>query len=108
MFGLLFVSLEDLLREEVQKQIDITLKDIEHDYSKLTGPNVRSRWDFVYGYEYGCIITAVADYYRYRIVGNKGTAEEQGKYVAETIKEIVLDRLPEVRQAISRAEIKLK
>jgi hypothetical protein len=105
MFGLFFVSLEDLFREEVQKQIDIAF---EHDYSKLTGPDVRSRWDFVYGYEYGCIITAVADYYRYRIVGNKGTAEEQVKYVADTIKEIILDRLPEIRQSISRAEIKLK
>ena len=78
----------------------IALKDIEHDYSKLTGPNVGSRWDFVYGYAYGCIITAVADYYRYKLVGNKETAEEQVNYVADTIKEIVLDRLPETRQAI--------
>jgi hypothetical protein len=54
------------------------------------------------------LYTAVADYYRYRIVGNKGTAEEQVKYVADTIKEIILDRLPEIRQSISRAEIKLK
>ena len=101
------MSLEDILREEVQRQIDIVLEDIEYDYSQLAGPNIRSRWDFVYGFEVGCIQTATADYYRYKIMSIRSTKEE-ARYIADQINAIVTDRLPEIRQAISRAEAKLQ
>src|SRR5918994_3387225 len=41
---------EDLLKDEVQKQINDALEEIQDDYSALrglAGPNVESRWDFI-------------------------------------------------------------
>jgi hypothetical protein len=102
------MSLEDLLRDEVQRQIDTALEDIEHDYNTFKDSNLKSTWEFIYGYEYGCIVTGTADYYRFKILGDRGTTLEQAKYATDQIKAIVLDRLPEIRQAITRAEKKLK
>ncbi|MDQ3838393.1 MAG: hypothetical protein M3297_03900 [Thermoproteota archaeon] len=41
---------DELLKEEVQRRIDSVLQDIEDDYNAIPGPNVKSRWDFIYGY----------------------------------------------------------
>jgi hypothetical protein len=99
---------DELLKEEAQRQIDSVLQEIEHDYKAITGPNVKSRWDFIYGYEYGCIVMGVANYYHYVVLGGKGTSRKELKYLIDQIKTIVTDRLPEIRQAITRAEDKLK
>jgi hypothetical protein len=62
------VSIEHNLEEEAHKPIDAALENIPQDYIVIgTGPNVKSIWDFVYGYEYGCIVTGVTDYYRFKI-----------------------------------------
>jgi hypothetical protein len=95
---------EDLLRKETQRYIDSALEDIENDYGKLVGPNVGSRLDFVYGYEYGYIVSGVASYYRYKILGDKGITVAEAQHLTDVIKDIVLERLPEIRQAITRAE----
>jgi hypothetical protein len=108
-FVLSFMSINDeLLKEEVQRHIDSALQEIEHDYKSVTGPNVKSRWDFIYGYEYGCIVMGVANYYHYAVLGGKGTTKEELKYLVDKIKDIVQDRLPEIRQAITRAEDRAK
>jgi hypothetical protein len=76
------MSLEDQLEEEAHKQIDAALENIPHDYIIMgTGPNVKSVWDFVYGYEYGCIITGLADYYRFRLLDGRDTTAEEVKYM---------------------------
>jgi hypothetical protein len=103
-----FVSLEDLFREEIQKQIDAVLEDIELDYTKLVGPNIKSREDFVYGFEVGRIREAAIAYYQYKILGDKGGTEEEAKQAGLLIRSIIKDRLPEIRQAIARAANKLK
>jgi hypothetical protein len=103
------MSIEDQLEEEAHKQIDASLENIPHNYIVMgTGPNVKSIWDFVCGYEYGCIVTGVANYYRFKIRGEIDVPLEEMKYVTSQIKEIVRDRLPEIRQAISRAEANLR
>lgn len=99
---------DDLLRKEVQTRIDSTLQDIEEDYKAIPGPNVKSRWDFIYGYEYGIIVMGVTNYYHYEVLGGKGITKEELKYLVDQIKGIVQDRLPEIRQAITRVEDKLK
>jgi hypothetical protein len=56
MFYLLLSINDETLKEEVQRRIDSVLQDIEDDYKAIPGPNVKSRWDFIYGYEYGSIV----------------------------------------------------
>jgi hypothetical protein len=105
------MSLEDLLKDEVQKQINDALEEIQDDYSALrglAGPNVESRWDFIYGYEYGFIVMGVACYYHNNIMGSRPVTKEEAKYAADQIKAIVRNRLPEIQHAISKAEAKLK
>ena len=99
---------DELLKEEVQRTIDSVLQDIEQDYTAIPGPNIKSRWDFIYGYEYGSIVMGAANYYHYAILGGKGTTKEELKYLVDRIKGIVQDRLPEIRQAITRVEDKLR
>jgi hypothetical protein len=69
-----------------------------------TGPNVKSVGDFVYGYEYGCIVTGLADYYRFKLLGGRDIIVEEVEYMTNRIQNIVRDRLPEIRQAITRVE----
>ena len=77
------MSIEDQLEEEAHKLIDAALENIWHDYLVIgTCPNVKSVWDFVYGYEYGCIVTGFIDYYWFKIHSNTGSTEEV-KYVID-------------------------
>jgi hypothetical protein len=97
---------DEMLKEEVQRRIDSVLQDIEDDYKAIPGPNVKSRWDFVYGYEYGSIVMGVANHYHYAILGGKGTTGKELRYLIDRVKGIIQDRLPEIRQAITRVEDK--
>jgi hypothetical protein len=51
----------DLVKEEVQRQIDIAIEDIPYDKSRLSTPIAKSRFqykeisDFLLGFEYGHI-----------------------------------------------------
>ena len=103
------MSLEDQLEEEAHKLVDAALENIPHDYLVMgIGPNVKSIWDFVYGYEYGCIVTGLADYYRFKLLGGRDIPVEEVKYMTNRIQNIVRDRLSEVRQAITRVETNLR
>jgi hypothetical protein len=96
------VSLEELLREEVQKQIDKAIEDIPWTTTRLSTSKAKLALqykdisDFIYGYEYGCIISNSISYYQ-----SKATGEEL-RQATKIIISIMSDRLPEIRQAISR------
>jgi hypothetical protein len=68
------------LKKRPHKLVDGALENIPHDYVVMgTGPNVKSIWDFVYGYEYGCIVTGLADYYRFKLLSRKGYYSGRGE-----------------------------
>jgi hypothetical protein len=62
------VSLEELLREEVHKQIDKAIEDIPWTTTRLSTSRAKLALqykdisDFIYGYEYGCIISNSISY----------------------------------------------
>jgi hypothetical protein len=101
------VSLEELLREEVQKQIDRTMEDIPWAITRLSTKKAKlvlqykDISDFVYGYEYGCIISNSISYYQSKVAGGLATGDEL-RQATKVIISIIEDRLPEIRQAISR------
>jgi hypothetical protein len=101
------MSSEEMLKV-AQKEIDDALEDIKRNYDKISVPDIKSRRDFVYGYEYGCILTRVANYYYYKTLGGKSGTMEEARYATDQIKALVHERLPEIRQAITRAEEKAK
>jgi hypothetical protein len=53
------VSINDLVKEEAQRQIDLAIEEIPSDKSRLSTPIARSRFqykdisDFLLGFEYG-------------------------------------------------------
>lgn len=53
------MSINDLVKEEINRQIDITIEDIQFEKSKLSTPNARSKFqydnisDFLLGFTYG-------------------------------------------------------
>ena len=101
------MSLEELLREEVQKQIDRAIGDIPWATTKLSTSRAKSALqykdisDFTYGYEYGCIISNSISYYQSKATVGLATGEEL-RQATKIIISIMSDRLPEIRQAISR------
>jgi hypothetical protein len=102
-----FVSLEELLREEVQKQIDKAIEDIPWTTTRLSTSKAKLALqykdisDFIYGYEYGCIISNSISYYESKATVGLATGEEL-RQATKIIISIMSDRLPEIRQAISR------
>ena len=101
------MSLEELLREEVQKQIDRAIEDIPWATTKLSTSRAKLALqykdisDFVYGYEYGCIISNSISYYQSKVAGGLAAGDELGQ-ATKVIVSIIADRLPEIRQAILR------
>jgi hypothetical protein len=101
------VSLEELLMEEVQKQIDRAIEDIPWTTTRLSTSKAKLALqykdisDFVYGYEYGCIISNSISYYQSKATVGLATGEELGQAI-KIIISIMSDRLPEIRRAISR------
>ena len=55
------MSINDLVKEEAQRQIDLAIEEIPSDRSRLSTPIARSRFqyknisDFLLGFEYGHI-----------------------------------------------------
>lgn len=101
------MSLEELLREEVQKQIDKAIEDIPWTTTRLSTSKAKLALqykdisDFIYGYEYGCIISNSISYYQSKATVGLATGGEL-RQATKIIISIMSDRLPEIRQAISR------
>ena len=101
------MSLEELLREEVQKQIDEAIEDIPWTTTRLSTSKAKLALqykdisDFIYGHEYGCIISNSISYYQSKATVGLATGEEL-RQATKIIISIMSDRLPEIRQAISR------
>ena len=63
------MSINDLVKEEAQRQIDLAIEEIPSDRSRLSTPIARSRFqyknlsDFLLGFEYGHITGMYACYY---------------------------------------------
>ena len=101
------MSLGELLREEVQKQIDKAIEDIPWTTTRLSSCKAKLALqykdisDFIYGYEYGCIISNSISYYQSKATAGLATGGEL-RQATKIIISIMSDRLPEIRQAISR------
>lgn len=101
------MSLEELLREEVQKQIDKAIEDIPWTTTRLSTSKAKLALqykdisDFIYGHEHGCIISNSISYYQSKATVGLATGEELRR-ATKIIISIMSDRLPEIRQAISR------
>jgi hypothetical protein len=58
----LFMSLEDLIKVEVQRQVDISIEEMPYDISQWNTAKNKIRFqyenisDFMLGYEYGHIV----------------------------------------------------
>ena len=104
------MSLNDLVKEEAQRQIDIAIEQIPSDRSRLGTPIAESRFqykdlsDFLLGFEYGHITGICSWYYRNQVEqSGRRVSEEEARQVTNDISSIIVDRLPEIRQAILRA-----
>jgi hypothetical protein len=103
------VSINDLVKEEAQRQIDRAIEEIPSDRSRLSTPIARSRFqyknisDFLLGFEYGHITGMCARYYQNQVEqSGRGVMKEEVRQVTNEISSIIVDRLPEIRQAILR------
>jgi hypothetical protein len=103
------VSINDLVKEEAQRQIDLAIEEIPSDRSRLSTPIARSRFqyknisDFLLGFEYGHITGMCACYYHNQVEqSGRGVMKEEVRQVTNEISSIIVDRLPEIRQAILR------
>jgi hypothetical protein len=103
------VSINDLVKEEAQRQIDLAIEEIPSDRNRLSTPIARSRFqyknisDFLLGFEYGHITGICARYYQNQVEqSGRGVTKEEMRQVTNEISSIIVDRLPEIRQAILR------
>jgi hypothetical protein len=104
-----FVSINDPVKEETQRQIDLAIEEIPTDTSAFKTPIAKARLqyekitDFLLGYEYGRIAGACAWYYRDQVeqTGREVTVGEM-RQVTNDVRSVIQDRLPEIRQAILR------
>jgi hypothetical protein len=101
------VSIQDQVIEEVQRQIDIAIEEIPHEKNRWSKSTVKSRLqyndinDFLLGFEYGRISEDGMWYYRSLVnKRRRGAAGEEAQRVANEINSVILDRVPEIRQAI--------
>jgi hypothetical protein len=102
-----FVSINDQVKEEVQRQIDITIEEIPYEKRRWSKSTAKSRLrykdisDFLLGYEYGRISEDGIWYYRSLVSKRRtGASGEEAERVAKEINSIIFDRVPEIRQAI--------
>lgn len=76
------MSLEELLREEVQKQIDKAIEDIPWTTTRLSTSKAKLALqykdisDFIYGHEHGCIISNSISYYQSKATVGLATGKE--------------------------------
>jgi hypothetical protein len=104
------VSINDLVKEEAQRQIDLVIDAIPVDKNKFSTPigkailQYQNISDFLLGYEYGHVAEACALYYKDQVerTGRRVTEIEMRQILNE-ISPVIHDRLPEIRQAILRS-----
>jgi hypothetical protein len=104
------VSINDLVKEEANRQVDSAIEDIPTDrkkYGSSLGKTIlqyKDLSDFLLGYEFGYIIGVCMLYYNNQVKqsGREGITEEEDRQVTRDIETVIVDRLPEIRQAISR------
>jgi hypothetical protein len=104
------VSINDLVKEEAQRQIDLAIETLPEHTSKFSTPIAQARLqyenitDFLLGYEYGHMIEACTLYYKVQAEqSGRQVTEAEMRQVINDISSVILDRLPEIRQAILRA-----
>ncbi len=104
------VSINDLVKEEAQRQIDLVIEAIPVDKDRFSTPigkailQYENITDFLLGYEYGHVAEACALYYKDQVerTGRRVTEIEM-RQVLNDISPVIHDRLPEIRQAILRS-----
>jgi hypothetical protein len=108
------VSINDLVKEEANRQVDTAIEDIPADRKKYGSPlgktilQYKDLSDFLLGYEFGYIIGYIIGvcmlYYNNQVKqsGREGITEEEDRQVTRDIETVIVDRLPEIRQVISR------
>ena len=103
------MSLNDLVKEEVHRQIDIAIQKLSFNKSRLSTPIAKARFqyenvsDFLLGFEYGPITGLCIWYYRNQVQqSGREVTKGKMKQVSNEIGSIIVDRLPEIRQAILR------
>jgi hypothetical protein len=103
------VSINDLVKEEVQRQIDIAIEEIPYEKRRWSKSAAKSRLhykdisDFLLGFEYGRILEDGIWYYRSLVnKRQRGASGEEAERVTKEINSIILDRVPEIRQTILR------
>jgi hypothetical protein len=101
------VSINDLVKEEAQRQIDLAIEEIPSDSIRLA----RSRFqyknlsDFLLGFEYGHITGMCACYYQNQVEqSGRGVTKGEVRQATNEISSIIVDRFPEIRQAILRTD----
>ena len=104
------MSINDLVKEEAQRQIDLAIEEIPSDSSRLVHLIAESRFqyknlsDFLLGFEYGHITgmcRAITETKSNNL--EEEYTEEEARQVTNDISSIIVDRLPEIQQAILRA-----
>ncbi|MGH9997287.1 MAG: hypothetical protein ACRD7F_04695 [Nitrososphaeraceae archaeon] len=105
------MSINDQVKEEVQRQIDIAIEEIPYEKKRWSKSTAKLRLqyknisDFLLGFEYGRILEDGIWYYRSLINKRRsGAAGEEAKRVTKEIDSIILDRLPEIRRAILKTD----
>jgi hypothetical protein len=102
------VSINDLVKEEAQRQIDLVIEEIPFDASAFSSPIAKARLlykdidDFLLGFEYGHISEACTWYYRDQ-VEQTGRGVTEAEQVTKDVRSVIQDRLPEIRRSILRA-----
>jgi hypothetical protein len=101
------VSIDDQVKEEVQRQIDIAIEEIPNEKKRWSKSTAKSRLqykdinDFLLGFEYGRISEDGMWYYRSLVnKRRRGAAGEEAERIANEINSMIFDRVPEIRQAI--------
>lgn len=85
------MSLEELLREEVQKQIDKAIENIPWTTTRLSTSKAKLALqykdisDFIYGYEYGCIISNSIPHYQSKATAGLTTGEELRQAISRIV-----------------------
>jgi hypothetical protein len=105
------VSINDQVKEEVQRQIDIAIEEIPYEKKRWSKSTAKLRLqyknisDFLLGFEYGRILEDGIWYYRSLINKRRsGATGEEAKRVTKEIDSTILDRLPEIRRAILKTD----
>ena len=105
------MSINDLVKEEAQRQIDLAIEEIPSDSIRLSTPIARSRFqykdisDFLLRFEYGHITGMCACYYQNQVEqSGRGVTKGEVRQATNEISSIIVDRFPEIRQAILRTD----